>query len=68
MIDEIIKIDIDQIAGIEEISMDKIEVDLGMNKIAGMIIEEETLEVIWEHINILEDRIIEEDIEEIIEM
>ena len=57
---------IDQISEIEEFGMDKIEVDLGMNKITGMIIGEEISEVIWEHIKILEDRIIEVDIEEII--
>ena len=48
--------------------MDKTEVDLGMSKITGMIIGEEMLEVTWEHIKILEDRIVEEDKEEIIEM
>ena len=42
MIEEIIKIGIDQIAEIEEFSMDKLEVDLGMNKITGMIIGKET--------------------------
>ena len=68
MIEDIIKIGIDQIAEIEEFSMDKIEIDLGMDKITGMIIGEETLEVIWEYNKILEDRIIEEDIEEIIGM
>ena len=45
MIEEMIKIGIDQIAEIEEFSMDKIEVDLGTNKITGMIIGGETLEV-----------------------
>ena len=68
MISQVIRIGIDQIAEVEEISIDKIEVDLGMNKITGMIIGEGILEVMWEHIKILEDRIVEEDIEEIIEM
>ena len=45
MINGIIKIGIDHIAEIEEISIDKIEVGLGMNKITGMIIGEEILEV-----------------------
>ena len=54
MIEEIIKIGTDQIAEIEEFSLvDKIEVDLGMNR---------------ECIKILEDRIVEEDIEETIGM
>ena len=42
-----------------EISIDKIEVDLGMNK----IIEEEILEAMQDHIRILEDRIVEENTE-----
>ena len=52
MIEEIIKIGVGQLAEIEEFSlvvefsMDKIEVDLGANKITGVIIGEETLEVI----------------------
>ena len=41
MIDEVIRIDIDQIVETGD-SIDKIEVDLGMNKIIG----EEILEVI----------------------
>ena len=51
MISEVIKIDIDQIVEIEEcslvvdLSMDKIEVDQGMNKITAMIIGENILEV-----------------------
>ena len=45
MISEVITIGIDQIAEIEEISIDKIEVDIGMNIITGMIIGEEILEV-----------------------
>ena len=48
--------------------MHKIEVDLDMNKITEMIIGEEILEVTWEHIKIVEDRIVEKDIEEIIVM
>ena len=68
MIEEVIKIDTDQIVEIEEFSIDKIEVDLGINKIIEMIIGEEILEVMWKCIKSLEDRIIEEDIEEIIGM
>ena len=51
MIEEIIKIGMDQIVEMEEFSlvvefsMDKMEVDLGKNKITGMIIGKETLEV-----------------------
>ena len=51
MISEVIKIDIDQIAEIEEFNllvefnMDKIEVDLHMKKITEMTIGEEILEV-----------------------
>ena len=51
MIREIIGMNIDQITEIEEFnlmvkfSMDKIEIDLDMNKITGLIIGEETLEV-----------------------
>ena len=51
IISEVIKIGIDQITEIEEfnlvveISMDKVEVDQGMNKITGMNIGEEILEV-----------------------
>ena len=46
MTEEIIKKAIDQIAEIEEFSLvDKIEVDLGMNRIIEMIIGEETLEI-----------------------
>ena len=47
--------------------MDNIEVDQGMNSIIGMIIREKILEVTWEHIQILGDRM-EEDIEVIIGM
>ena len=39
-----------------------------MNRITGMIIGEKILEVMWECINILEDRIVEEDIQEIVRM
>ena len=51
MIKEMIKIGIDQIVEIEEFSlvvefsMDKVEVDLGMNKTIGMIVGQETLQV-----------------------
>ena len=45
----------------------QVEVEQGMNRIIGMIIGEEILEVMWEHIEILKDRI-EEDIEEILGM
>ena len=51
--------------------MDKItEADQGMNKAIGVILEEETLDIMWEPIKIwiLEDRIIEMDIEETIGM
>ena len=68
MIEETIKLGIDQKAEIDKFSIDKIEVNLGMDKITGLIIGEETLEVTWEHIKSSEDRIIEEDIEEIIGM
>ena len=64
MIKEIIKIGINHTIKIEEFSIGKI--DLGMNKITGMIIGEETLEVTGECIKILEERIIEEEIEGII--
>ena len=65
MIEEIIKIGIDQIVEIGEFNLvDKVEVDKGTNKIIG----EEILEVMWEHTKILEDRIVEENIEVIIEM
>ena len=51
LIEEIIKIGIDQIVEIEKFSLvitfslDKIEVVLGTNKITGMITGEETLKV-----------------------
>ena len=73
-IEEIIKIGIDQIAEIEEFSlvvefsMDKMEVDLGMHKVTGIIIGEETLEVTWEWSKNFGRQIIEEDIQETIEM
>ena len=77
MTDITIRIGIDQIVEIEEstlvveFSMDKsTEVGQGMDKAIGMTLGEEILEVMQEHIKvrILEDRIIEVDIEEIIEM
>ena len=44
MMEEIIKICIDQIVEIEELNLvDKVGVDQGMNRIIGMIIGEETL-------------------------
>ena len=56
---------IDQTVEIEEFNLvDKIEVDQGMNKIIG----EEILEAMQDHVKILEDRIVEENIEVIIEM
>ena len=55
MTEEMTKIDIDQIVVTEEISIDRIEVGQDINKITG----ERILEVMWEHINILEDRIVE---------
>ena len=58
------KIDTDQIVVTEEISIDKIEVDWGMNK----IIDEEILEAVWDHIRISEDTIAEENTEVIIVM
>ena len=69
LISAVIKIGTDQIAEIGEFYlMDKVEVDQGMKKIIAMIIGEEILEVMWECINILKDRMVEENIEEIIEM
>ena len=64
MINEIIKIGTDQIVVTGKISVDKMEVDQGMNKIIG----EEILEITWEHTEVLEDRIVEENIEVIIGM
>ena len=59
--EEIIKIGIDQIAEIGEFNLvDKIEVGQSMNRIIGMIMGEKILEVAWEHIKILEDRIVED--------
>ena len=63
MISEVIKIDTGQIVETGD-SIDKIEVDPGINK----IIEEESLEVMQEHIKILKDKIVEENTEIIIEM
>ena len=74
---KIIRIGIDQIAEIGEFNlvvefnMDRIiEVDQGMDKVIGMTLGEEIIEVMQEHIKvrILENRTIEEDIEEIIGM
>ena len=66
MISEVIKICIDQILEIGEFNLvDKVEVNQGISKIIGMITGEEILEVTWECIKILEDRIVEENIEEI---
>ena len=75
--DVTIRIDVDPIVEIEksnlmvEFSMDKIiEVDKGMDKAIGMTLGEEILEAMQEYIKIriLEDRIIELDIEEVIEL
>ena len=64
--EEMIKIGIDQIAETGEVSLvNKVEVDQDVNRIIGMIIGEEILEVMWEQTKSLEDRI-EEDIKEII--
>ena len=60
MIYEVIRIDIGQIVETGD-SVDKTEVDLGMNKITG----EEILGQIWEHIKILRDQTVEESIETI---
>ena len=68
IIEEGIKIGTDQIAEMEDFRMDKIEVDLGMKRITGMIIGEEILGVTWELRKIYEDRIVEKDIEEMIGM
>ena len=65
MIEEIIKLGIDQTLEIGEFNLvDKIEVDQGMNIIIG----EEILEPMQDHIKILGDRIVEENIEVIIGM
>ena len=58
MISKVIKIDTGQIVEAED-SIEKIEVDQGMNK----IIEEVILEVIQEHIKIMKDKKIEESTE-----
>ena len=56
MIEEIIKVGIDQTVEIEEFNLvDKVEVDQGMNKIIG----DEILEAMQDHIKILKDRIVE---------
>ena len=68
MTEEIIKIDIDQIAEIGEFNvLDKVKVGQDMNRIIGMIIGEKILEITWECNSVLEDRI-DENIEEIIGM
>ena len=65
MTKETIKIGTYQILVIGEFSLpDKVEVGQGMNKTIG----EETLGAMLGHIKILEDRIVEENIELIIEM
>ena len=62
MTEEIIKIDMDQIAEIGEFNLvEKVEVDQGMIKIIG----EEILEATWECTKLLKDKI-EENIEVII--
>ena len=63
LISEVINIDTGQIEETGD-SIDKIEVDQGMNK----IVEEEMLEVMQEHIKILKDKIVEKSTEIIIEM
>ena len=63
MISEIIKIDIGQIVEARD-SIDKVEVDQGMNK----TIEEKILEVMQENIKILKDKIVGESTEIITEM
>ena len=64
MIEEIVKSDTDQIVVTGEISIDKVEVDPGMNKIIG----EEILEAMRDLTNISEDKIVEENTEVIIGM
>ena len=59
MINEIIKIGTDKIVVTEKISIEKIEVNQGMNKIIG----DKILEVTPEHTKYLEDRIVEGNIE-----
>ena len=69
---EMIRISIDQVVEIGEFHMDRIiEVDQGMNKAIAMTLEEETLRGnlrVYKKPRILEDRIIEVDKEETIEM
>ena len=55
MTEESTETDIDLIVMIGEISMNRIEVGQNMNKISG----EKTLEATQDHINTLEDRILE---------
>ena len=65
LIEKIIKIGTDQTVELPDLNLvENVEVDQGMNK----IMREEILEVMWEHIKILEDRIVGKSIEEIIEM
>ena len=65
MIEEIVKIGIDQTVEIGELNLlDKVEVDQSMNKIIGA----EILEAMQDDIKILEGRIVEENIEVIIGM
>ena len=63
MINEVIKIDIDQIVETGD-SADKIEVEQGLNK----IIEIEILEVMQDTIKIMKDKTVEESTEIITEM
>ena len=63
MISKVIKIDTGKIVETGD-SIDKIEVNQGMNK----IIEEEIFEVMQKHIKILKDKIVEESTEIITEM
>ena len=66
---EIIKIGTDQIVETGEFNLvNKVEVDHGMNRIIGITVGEEILEVMWECTKILTDKIVEEKIEEIIGM
>ena len=68
MIEKTIKIGIDQIVETGEFNLvDKVEVDHDMNKIIGIIIGEEILEVMRECIKILKDRV-KKDVEEVIGM
>ena len=69
MIEEIIKIGTDHIAETREFNLvHNVEIEQGMNRIIGMIIGEEILEVMWECAKILKDRIVGGNIEVIIGM